>query len=404
MKSILVVLLLVSLGSLSAFHIAPPQARWRARRALKPAPALCASEQDEMAAAGQTCTRASLLPPPSIPVPAQLAALLAGYTAHVAWVSKMAFGLVLPISQRRIEFGVENALGVGILFLTAVRALLQHQHPPGSEDDKASSPRVPWGSLSGTRMELVQTAGTLVCVFLLSGYAFNAFGFMFYLLASLGLPVTEPQLRALQVLCSHLVWIIMAARVLGKRLSPFFPPPFGKGQWLSLRWRCDWLLWALGGYFASLFTYNAAEALNCAMMPLPQLAAATEADPGIGRAGDDTLVQQLLQPEGGDLIALGIGAVAPCLTAPIFEEVLYRGFLLPALRAFMPMSLALPLHSILFGLHHQSLSAVLPLSALGMLWGTIYLRSGNLLTVVLIHALWNTRIFIGSLVDIVLSP
>ena len=40
-------------------------------------------------------------------------------------------------------------------------------------------------------------------------------------------------------------------------------------------------------------------------------------------------------------------------------------------------------------------------AALGLLWGWMYLRSGNLLAIMLIHALWNTRIFIGSLVQIV---
>ena len=38
----------------------------------------------------------------------------------------------------------------------------------------------------------------------------------------------------------------MAVRVLGVRLRPFFPPPIGKGTWLRLRWRANWLGWALG--------------------------------------------------------------------------------------------------------------------------------------------------------------
>ena len=109
---------------------------------------------------------------------------------------------------------------------------------------------------------------------------------------------------------------------------------------------------------------------------------------------------QLLNPEGGELLALGLGSIAPCVTAPVFEEVLYRGFLLPSLRAFMPMRLALPLHALLFSLHHQSISALLPLSALGLLWGGLYLGSGNLLVIVLVHALWNTRIFLASLFDL----
>ena len=347
-----------------------------------------------------------------MPPIAQLLTLFAGYAAHVAWLSRAAVVLLLPFGKRRVEIGAENVVGVGIIVAAAVRAMWllgdddgnkqeEEQEPPPPR--AAPSQRVPWGEpRSGTKREIVETAGTLVCAFSIAGYGHSAFGYLFHCLAAAGLPITAGQRRALQVLCGHGVWVVMAARVLGKRLEPFFPSPIGRGgKWLSLRWRTDWLLWALGGYFASVLTYNAAEGLNEALLPLPPNALASEADPGMGRAADDTLIEQLINPEDGDLLALGIGAVAPCLSAPIFEEVLYRGFLLPALRSFMPMALALPLHALLFGLHHQSLAALLPLSALGLLWGWMYLRSGNLLAIMLIHALWNTRIFIGSLVQIV---
>ena len=104
--------------------------------------------------------------------------------------------------------------------------------------------------------------------------------------------------------------------------------------------------------------------------------------------------------EDGDHIALALGSLAPCLTAPVFEEVLYRGFLLPALTKFVPLTTALPLHALLFGLHHQALPALLPLSALGLLWGALYVLSGNLLVPMLIHAMWNSRIFISSLLGL----
>ena len=94
-----------------------------------------------------------------------------------------------------------------------------------------------------------------------------------------------------------------------------------------------------------------------------------------------------------------VGSVAPCLTAPLFEEILYRGFLLPALTRFLPIAYALPLNALLFGLHHHALPALLPLSALGLLWGVLYLQSGNLLVCILIHALWNARIFLISLME-----
>ena len=51
---------------------------------------------------------------------------------------------------------------------------------------------------------------------------------------------------------------------------------------------------------------------------------------------------------------------------------------------------------LLFGAQHLQLGLVLPLSVTGLMWGILYVNSGNLLVPVLIHALWNARIFLGS--------
>ena len=67
---------------------------------------------------------------------------------------------------------------------------------------------------------------------------------------------------------------------------------------------------------------------------------------------------------------------------------------------FVPLRLALPLQAALFGMHHQALGSLLPLSALGLLWGLLYVASANLLVPVLVHALWNSRIFLVSLQDL----
>ena len=52
-----------------------------------------------------------------------------------------------------------------------------------------------------------------------------------------------------------------------------------------------------------------------------------------------------------------------------------------------------------FGLHHHALPALLPLSALGLLWGLLYVASGNLVVSACVHALWNGRIFLTSLLE-----
>ena len=50
----------------------------------------------------------------------------------------------------------------------------------------------------------------------------------------------------------------------------------------------------------------------------------------------------------------------------------------------------------LFGAQHMQVGLLLPLSVTGFVWGVLYVGSGNLLVPILIHALWNTRVFLGS--------
>lgn len=272
-----------------------------------------------------------------------------------------------------------------------------------------SAPSLPWGTLRTPRVLIIQTVGTLLCAYVFSGYVSGCFEVLFYGLAALGAPLTAGMHQALQVLCGHLAWVVMALRILGTRLEAFLPAPFGRGEredearWLTARWRVSWLTWVLGGYFASLLAYNLIEPLNQMILPPPP-PGLTPLDagppnglgPGADPDGGRSVVFRLLHPEHADRLALAVGALAPCLSAPVFEELLYRGFLLPALTRFMPLRLALPLHALLFGLHHHALPSLLPLTALGLVWGVLYVQSANLLVPVLVHGMWNSRIFIST--------
>ena len=82
--------------------------------------------------------------------------------------------------------------------------------------------------------------------------------------------------------------------------------------------------------------------------------------------------------------------------APIFEELQSRAFILQAFTAVMPISLALIGQGLLFGAQHFQIGLLLPLSVTGYFWGVLYVHSRNLLVPILIHALWNARIFLGS--------
>jgi uncharacterized protein len=56
--------------------------------------------------------------------------------------------------------------------------------------------------------------------------------------------------------------------------------------------------------------------------------------------------------------------------------------------------------AVLFAAHHMSLSGMIPLTMLGFLWAVLYLMSGNLLVSIAIHAMWNSRVFLGSLLGV----
>lgn len=90
------------------------------------------------------------------------------------------------------------------------------------------------------------------------------------------------------------------------------------------------------------------------------------------------------------------------VVAPIFEECLFRGVLLPWLGhrwrgAFGPRlgwALALAVSSLAFGLIHLQPVALPVLSTLGLALGLAFLRTGNLLSAVFVHGLWNGGVFL----------
>ena len=206
-----------------------------------------------------------------------------------------------------------------------------------------------------------------------------------------GTHTSQAMARALQVLGGHLAWVGLGALVLaiapvlrfrgGRLEKDESQRAWGTGAYrLSLDG--DWAWWVAGGYFVSALLFNVADGLNHFFVPEHLF-------------DDETLVTQMVDAFEGRG-ALAVGSIAPCITAPWWEEVLYRGFLLRALAAFGGSKRAVAASSVLFAAHHLTLTAALPLAVLGATWAHLYLASGNLLVPVAIHALWNARVFFGA--------
>lgn len=95
-----------------------------------------------------------------------------------------------------------------------------------------------------------------------------------------------------------------------------------------------------------------------------------------------------------DPVAMVLYALVVSVCAPVWEEIVFRGFLLPSLSKYMPVWCAILVSSIAFALAHFNIQRMLPLIFLGMVMGIIFTRSRNLLPSMLLHSLWNAFVFL----------
>ena len=132
--------------------------------------------------------------------------------------------------------------------------------------------------------------------------------------------------------------------------------------------------WALGGLAVAVAVSVAAMFANAALA-------------GEATAPQDALValyQALDAP--ADLAVLVTTIV---LLAPVFEELLFRGFLYRALRDLLTPGGAMVASALVFALIHLQPGNLLPLAALGFVLAWLYERSGTLWAPILVHATWN---------------
>ena len=184
-------------------------------------------------------------------------------------------------------------------------------------------------------------------------------------------PITDVRLQAFSVLISYLLVASGALLVLYFSLKRFFPLP---EFWFCFRFQDNWFLWGLGGY--------------CAALPIVVVVSLINQQLWQGQGGSNPLLQLALESRDG--VALGIFFSTAAIAAPFFEEILFRGFLLPSLTRYLPVWGSILISSLLFAIAHLSLSEILPLTALGIVLGVVYTRSRNLFAPMLLHSLWNS--------------
>ena len=193
------------------------------------------------------------------------------------------------------------------------------------------------------------------------------------LLGLIGFNVAEASLR-IKALYVLLTYVLMAAGgiiVLFLSLKPYLPLP---KEWFELKLWDNWFVWGFGGYLVAIPCVLLVSLLNQQIWQ--------------GQGGSNPLLYLALQAQ--DKVALAVFFSTASIAAPLFEELIFRGFLLPSLTRYFSVTVSIVLSGLLFAVAHLSLAEVLPLATLGIILGIVYTRSRNLLAPMLLHSLWNS--------------
>ena len=99
-----------------------------------------------------------------------------------------------------------------------------------------------------------------------------------------------------------------------------------------------------------------------------------------------------------DPVTLACFAFTAVVLAPLFEETIFRGVLLPVAGRELGAAWGVVLSAAIFAVAHLSLGELPPLFMLGLGLGWLRWSSGRLGSCVLMHALWNGLTFVNLVI------
>ena len=191
------------------------------------------------------------------------------------------------------------------------------------------------------------------------------------------LAVESPLREGLTVVAMYLALMAGPLLILAWMLRSLGAAP--EGGWLQYRWRP--------------LPVAAAGAIQALLLVLPLvsfvgwLQGQIWDDPG----GSNPLLDLVLRSH--QPAALACFALTAVVLAPIFEETIFRGVLLPVVARDLGGLWGVVISALVFAVAHLSLGELPPLFMLGLGLGWLRWRSGSLGSCVLMHALWNGLTF-----------
>mgnify|MGYP001188031406 CR=1 FL=1 len=113
------------------------------------------------------------------------------------------------------------------------------------------------------------------------------------------------------------------------------------------------------------------------------------------QGGSNPLLELVLSSD--EVIPLSLLLITTVFLAPVFEEFVFRGVLLPVLVSKVGKISGVLLSALIFALAHLSVGELPPLFVLGIGLGLMRLSSGRLFPCALMHSLWNGVTFASLL-------
>ena len=189
--------------------------------------------------------------------------------------------------------------------------------------------------------------------------------------------IASPLREGISVLGLYLALMAGPLLILTLQLRGLGTAP--EGGWLQFRWL------PLGSALR--------RALRTLLMVLPlvSLAGWLQGQLWTDASGSNPLLELVLNSHNGPALAcFGITAV---VLAPLFEETIFRGVLLPVAARELGAPWGVVLSALVFAVAHLSLGELVPLLMLGLGLGWLRWSGGRLSSCVLMHALWNGLTF-----------
>ncbi len=195
--------------------------------------------------------------------------------------------------------------------------------------------------------------------------------------------ISSPLKESLRVFIGYIAMTLPPLLILRQQLHGLKSFELPDGGWLQ------WRLRPLGEAFTK------ATAGWLMVMPLVFLSSWIMNSLVGDQGGSNPLLELVLSSQ--EPLSLLLLLVTTVVFAPLFEELVFRGALLPVLAQSYGRSLGVIVSALIFALAHLSVGEFPPLVVLGLGLALLRLSSGRLFPCVLMHSLWNGITFTNLL-------